>query len=183
MLRVIIFSLMALVAIAFLAHGFGMTPEQIESRILLTDLNIEEGEAYRNAHRHYPGVTELPSGLQVEVLQLGQGVIPTVDDWVEVHYRGLHLDGREFASTWRWDAPVTVPISKTIKGWQEALVAMPEGTKVRLVIPPSLAYGAAGGGPIGPEETLIFEIELLRIVEPPAPMEIDPLQQRVPGLV
>jgi len=182
MLRVILFSLAALVVIAVLARGMGLTPEQVETRILLAELNAEEGDMYRRVNRQREGVAELPSGLQVEVLHLGEGVIPEIDDWVAVHYRGLHLDGREFDTTRRWGEPATVPIEKTIAGWREALVAVPEGSRLRLVIPPALAYGEAGGGAIGPEETLIFEIELLRVVAPPEPAVIEPLQQRVPGL-
>lgn len=182
MLRTIIFSLAALVVLMFVARSCGMTPEQIESRIILADLNVEEGNAYRAANRRREGVVELQGGLQVEMLHLGSGPVPMAHDWVAVHYRGMHIDGRVFEDTRRQGEPAVAPVERTIQGWQQALVAMPVGSRVRLVIPPLQAYGVAGGGPIGPEETLVFELELLEIVEAPKPLERDALQQAVPGL-
>lgn len=183
MLRTIIFSLAALVVLMFVARSCGITPEQVESRILLAELNAEEGDAYRAANRQRQGVVELSGGLQVEVLHLGSGPVPKFDDWVAVHYRGEHIDGRVFEDTRRQGDPAVAPVERTIQGWQQALVAMPVGTRVRLVIPPQQAYGVAGGGPIGPEETLVFDLELLDIVAPPKPRERDALQQAVPGLL
>jgi FKBP-type peptidyl-prolyl cis-trans isomerase FkpA len=182
MLRAILFSLAALVVVALVARSCGLTPEQIESRVLLAELNAEEGAAYRSANRARPGVVELPGGLQVELHTLGDGPLPSADDWVEVHYRGSHIDGRVFEDSFRRAEPAVVPVAKTIAGWQRALLGMPVGSSVRLVIPPQLAYGVTGGGPVGPEETLVFELELRAIVEPPKAPERDALQQRVPGL-
>lgn len=182
MLRTILFSLLALVALALGARGCGVTPEQVEATILLAELNAEEGAAYRSENRRRGGVIELPSGLQLETVRLGDGVVPKIDDWVVVHYRGQHLDGRIFEDSWRRGDPAVVLVSRTIVGWQQALAAMPVGTRVRLVIPPELAYGRAGGGPVGPEETLLFELELLERVDPPQARERDALQQAVPGL-
>ncbi|MGL1832699.1 FKBP-type peptidyl-prolyl cis-trans isomerase [Rhodocyclaceae bacterium SMB388] len=182
MLRAILFSLAALVMVAVFARSCGLTPEQIESRVLLADLNAEEGATYRSANRARPGVIELPDGLQVEFRTVGEGPTPAAEDWVEVHYRGAHIDGRVFEDTFRRGDPAIVPIAKTIAGWQRALVGMPVGSYVRLVIPPQLAYGVVGGGPVGPEETLVFELELRAIVEAPKAEERDALQQRVPGL-
>lgn len=182
MLRVILLSLVALIAVMLVARSCGITPEQIESRILLAELNAEEGGAYRSANRRRAGVVELADGLQVEVIESGSGPQPGPDDWVEFHYRGEHIDGRVFEDSRRRGQPAVVPVERTIPGWQRVLVALPTGSKAKLVIPPELAYGAAGSGPIGPEETLVFELELLAIVKPPEPVERDPSQQAVPGL-
>jgi len=182
MLKTIVFSLLALVALAFGARGCGITPEQVEARVLLAELNSEEGQAYRAGNRSRAPVVELPSGLQIEALRLGDGAMPSPDDWVVVHYRGQHLDGRIFEDSWRRGEPATLPLERAIEGWRQALVLLPEGSLVRLVIPPRLAYGREGGGPIGPEETLVFDVELLAITAPTANPERDPLQQAVPGL-
>jgi FKBP-type peptidyl-prolyl cis-trans isomerase FkpA len=181
-LRTILLSLLALVAVFFVARSCGLTPEQVESQILLAELNEEEGSAFRAANALRPGVLTLPSGLQVEMLRPGNGAVPAEDDWVEVHYRGSHIDGRTFQDSWRSEDPATVLVARTIPGWREALVAVPVGSRVKLVVPPALAYGRAGGGAIGPEETLVFELELLAIVVPEAPPERDELQQPVPNL-
>lgn len=184
MLRVILVSLAALVVVAIVMHSSGLTPGEAERQLLLAELNAEEGAAYRNANRLRPGVLALPDDLQVEVLELGDGAQPHGDDWVQVHYRAAHIDGRVFEDSRRGGEPATVPVNRTIAGWQRVLVDTPVGSRLRLVIPPALAYGRGGGGPVGPEETLVFEIELLAIV--PAPespaTERDPLQQAVPGL-
>ncbi|AHE98820.1 FKBP-type peptidyl-prolyl cis-trans isomerase [Thioalkalivibrio paradoxus] len=182
MLKVILISLLALVFVFLGARSCGLTPEQIEERILLAEMNAEEGLAYRSENERRPGVVVWDNGLQVEVLREGQGTVPDEDDWVQVHYRGWHLDGREFENSWRRNEPATVPIERTIAGWREALVSTPVGTRLRLVVPPELAYGRAGGGRIGPEETLIFELELLAIVMPDPPREIEEWERPVPGL-
>jgi FKBP-type peptidyl-prolyl cis-trans isomerase FkpA len=182
MLRVILFSLVALVFVFLGARACGLTPEQIEDQILLADLNAAEGAAYRAVNRKRDGVVTLTNGLQIEVLREGDGPIPTEDDWVQVHYRGWHVDGREFENSWRKEEPATVTVSGTIPGWQQALVSIPVGTRVKLVLPPELAYGRPGGGIIGPEETLVFELELLAIVEPDRPQERPEWEKPVPGL-
>ncbi len=183
MLRTILFSLAALVVLMFVSREFGIAPGEVEDRLLLADLNAEEGLAYRQKNGARPGVVQLPEGLQVEVLRLGDGQMPALEDWVRVHYRGEHIDGRVFEDTFRSDTAAVFPVDKTILGWQRVLTQMPVGTRARLVIPPPLAYGARGGGAIGPEETLVFELDLLAIVEPPKPVERTPDQQSVPGLL
>jgi FKBP-type peptidyl-prolyl cis-trans isomerase FkpA len=182
MSRVILISLLALAAVYLVARSCGLTPEQMEDRRILAELNAEEGARYLSENRSRPGVVTLPSGVQVEMLREGDGPVPTMVDLVAVHYRGFHLDGREFESSYRRDQPSVVPVERTIPGWREVLADLPVGSHVRLVIPPDQAYGAAGSGVVGPEETLIFELELLGIVEPEAPPEHDPLQDPVPGL-
>jgi FKBP-type peptidyl-prolyl cis-trans isomerase FkpA/FKBP-type peptidyl-prolyl cis-trans isomerase FklB len=182
MLRVILFSLLALFVVFIVAQSLGLTPEQIEDQILLADINAEEGSAYRAANARRPTVVTMANGLQVEVLLAGDGAIPMEDDWVQVHYRGLHVDGREFENSWRKREAATVAVADTIPGWRQALMSIPVGTRVRLVLPPELAYGRPGGGHIGPEETLVFELELLAIVEPEQPRERDEWEKPVPGL-
>lgn len=183
MVKILVFSLLALVALFLAARGMGLTPARMEDRVLLAELNAEEGAAYRSANRRRHGVVELADGLQVEVLELGEGPVPSIDDWVRVHYRGMHIDGRVFEDSRRTGEAAMVPVEKTIPGWRMVLAALPSGSVARLVIPPSLAYGAAGGGPVGPAETLVFELELLAVAEPPEPVRRDPSQQPVPGLV
>lgn len=182
MLKVILFSLLALVMVFLGARSCGLTPEQVEDRILLTELNVEAGDAFRRENAARPGVVTWPSGLQVEVIAEGAGAIPTAEDWVRVHYRGRHIDGREFENSWRRGEPATVTVARTIPGWREVLVEIPVGTHLRLVIPPDLAYGRTGGGVIGPEETLVFELELLAIVQPEVPPEVQEWERPVPGL-
>ncbi len=182
MLRAILYSLAALVMVFITARSCGVTPQQVEDRILLADLNAEEGAAYRARQAASPGTVELPRGLLVELLNAGDGEIPAEDDWVRLHYRGWHIDGREFDNSWRRGEPATLPLERAIAGWREALTAAPVGSRLRLTLPPELAYGRAGAGRIGPEETLVFEVELLAIVEPEAAPEPDPAQQPVPNL-
>lgn len=183
MVKTLVFGLLALVALFLAAGSMGLTPAQMEDRILLAELNAEEGAAFRSANRNREGVVELADGLLVEVLELGGGPVPSIDDWVLVHYRGMHIDGRVFEDSRRAGAATMVPVEKTIPGWRMVLAALPSGSTARLVIPPALAYGAAGGGLIGPAETLVFELQLLAVAEPPEPVRRDPAQQPVPGLV
>lgn len=182
MLKVIIGSLFALVVVWFFADATGLTPQQVEDRMLLAQLNEEAGLAFRQHNAKRPGVIEMGGGLQVEILRQGEGDRPEFEDWISVHYQGSHVDGRLFESTYRLDLPGSVPISRTIPAWQKVLPQVETGTLLRLVVPPDMAYGIGGGGPIGPNETLIFEIELLAILSPPQVIERDALQQPVPGL-
>jgi FKBP-type peptidyl-prolyl cis-trans isomerase FkpA/FKBP-type peptidyl-prolyl cis-trans isomerase FklB len=180
--RIILWSLLTLAMIYFIARGCGLTPEQVESQIMLADLNAEEGAEFQRTNAARPGVMSLPSGLQVEVLVAGDGEIPLVDDWVRLHYQGWHADGREFDNSRRRGEAATVTVGRTIPGWQAALVSMPVGSRVRLVVPPELAYGRPGAGIIGPEETLVFEIELLAILPPDTPIETPEWEKPVPNL-
>jgi len=143
--------------------------------------NAKEGEAYLAANKDKPGVVALPSGLQYKILQEGAGPKPTATDTVECNYRGTLLNGTEFDSSYKRGKPAKFPVSGVIKGWTEALQLMPVGSKWQLVIPASLAYGEAGtprGGPIGPNETLVFEVELLSIEPKPEPK---PVTLQAPG--
>ncbi|MHB8846608.1 MAG: FKBP-type peptidyl-prolyl cis-trans isomerase [Nitrospirota bacterium] len=126
--------------------------------------NRKEGEAYLAENKKKEGVVTLPSGLQYRVLKAGDGKKPTDADTVECNYRGTLINGAEFDSSHRLGAPAAFKVSGVIPGWREALKLMPVGSKWQLVVPPALAYGDRGaGGKIGPNATLIFEIELVAI--------------------
>jgi FKBP-type peptidyl-prolyl cis-trans isomerase len=107
----------------------------------------------------------LPSGLQYKILTEGTGPKPTASDSVKCNYRGTLVNGTEFDSSYKRGQPATFGVGQVIKGWTEALQLMPVGSKWQLVIPSSLAYGERGPGEIGPDATLIFEVELLSIEE------------------
>lgn len=126
--------------------------------------NIEEGKAFLEANAQRGEVTVLPSGLQYEVLQAGEGQKPGATDKVTVHYHGTLIDGTVFDSSVERGQPATFGVNQVISGWTEALQLMPEGSKWKLYIPSDLAYGPRGAGPkIGPYSTLVFEVELLKI--------------------
>ncbi len=122
-----------------------------------------EGEAYLTGNKAKPGVVTLESGLQYEVLQAGEGKKPTLEDTVICQYRGTLVDGTEFDSSYKRGEPASFPVKGVIKGWTEALQLMPVGSKWRIAIPSALAYGPAGTGPIPPNATLLFELELVGI--------------------
>ncbi len=126
--------------------------------------NKKAGDAFLAENRTRDGVTVLPSGLQYRILQKGSGKIPTINDKVECRYKAFHIDGTEFDSS-KLDIPSIFTIKDgVIPGWREALQLMPTGSKWQLVIPPQLAYGDRGvGRNIGPNETMIFEVELIAI--------------------
>jgi len=109
----------------------------------------------------------LESGLQYKVVEAGKGNIPTADDTVVVHYKGTLLDGAEFDSSYKRGQPATFPVKGVIPAWTEALQLMKEGAKWQLFIPSNLAYGERGaGGTIGPNATLLFDVELIEIKKP-----------------
>ena len=127
--------------------------------------NRIEGEKFLTANKEKPGVKVMPSGLQYKVITAGTGPKPKPTDTVEVDYRGTLIDGKEFDSSYKRGKPATFPINGVIKGWQEALQAMKVGAKWQIFVPAKLAYGSHGAGPlIGPNATLIFEVELHKII-------------------
>lgn len=129
-----------------------------------SDANKAAGEAFLAKNRSREGVVSLPSGLQYEVIQAGTGKSPSATDTVEVHYKGTLIDGKEFDSSYKRGQPATFPVNGVIKGWTEALQLMKEGAKWKLYIPSDLAYGSRGAGSdIGPNSTLVFEVELLQV--------------------
>jgi FKBP-type peptidyl-prolyl cis-trans isomerase FklB len=126
--------------------------------------NKQAGDAFMAANKSKEGVVTLPSGLQYKILTAGTGPKPTLSDSVICNYRGTLLDGTEFDSSYKRGQPSTFPVGRVIKGWTEALQIMPVGSKWQLFVPSDLAYGANGaGGQIGPNATLIFEVELISI--------------------
>lgn len=141
--------------------------EQEEKAKQVGETNRKEGEAFLAANKTKEGVVTLPSGLQYKVLTQGTGPKPTASDTVACQYRGTLIDGTEFdSSSKHGPQPITFPVTGVIRGWTEALELMPVGSKWQLFIPPDLAYGERGtGGDIGPNATLIFEIELVSILE------------------
>ncbi len=138
--------------------------EQQEAKNMVAARNAEAGEAYLSSNRQKDGVVELESGLQYRVMEPGDGPNPAPEDTVLVHYRGMLVSGEEFDSSYSRGQPTTLQVSQVIPGWREALALMSPGAKWQVVVPSDLAYGDAGaGGTIGPNETLIFDIELLEI--------------------
>ncbi|MGA2422961.1 MAG: FKBP-type peptidyl-prolyl cis-trans isomerase [Terriglobales bacterium] len=129
--------------------------------------NKSEGDAYLAANKTKEGVVTLPSGLQYKILTAGTGPKPAATDSVLCNYRGTLINGTEFDSSYKRKAPATFGVSQVIKGWTEALQLMPVGSKWQLFIPASLGYGERGEprGGIEPNSTLIFEVELLSIVD------------------
>jgi len=128
------------------------------------DANKKEGEAFLADNKSKEGVIVLPSGLQYKVLKEGNGPKPTATDSVVCNYRGTLINGSEFDSSTKHGGPATFPVNGVIKGWTEALQLMPVGSKWQLFVPSGLAYAERGaGGDIGPNATLIFEVELVSI--------------------
>lgn len=126
--------------------------------------NRRAGEEFLKANAEKEGVVTLDSGLQYKVIEAGNGESPSATDVVTVHYRGTLIDGTVFDSSYDRGQPVSFPLQQVIPGWTEGLQYMKEGGKHELYIPSNLAYGPGGSGPvIGPNETLIFEVELLDI--------------------
>jgi len=150
--------------------------KQQEKMVVEGEANKKVGEAFLAENKTKEGIVTLPSGLQYKILTEGTGPKPTATDTVVCNYKGTLLDNTEFDSSYKRGQPATFPVSGVIKGWTEALQLMPVGSKWQLFIPSELSYGARGGpgGGIGPNATLVFEVELMSIqpkaeVQPPKP--------------
>lgn len=129
--------------------------------------NARKSARFMDQNRAKPGVVQLPSGIQYAVIKRGSGEQPTVRSKVTVNYRGMLIDGTEFDSTWAHGEPVSFPINGVIPGWRDVLPRMHVGDRWKVVIPPRLAYGQQGALPrIGPNEALVFDIELLKVEKP-----------------
>jgi FKBP-type peptidyl-prolyl cis-trans isomerase FkpA len=125
---------------------------------------LEKGKAFLAENATKPGVQQTASGLQYLLIEPGKGKAPAATDTVKVNYRGTLLDGTEFDSSYKRNEPIEFPLNRVIPGWTEGLQLVKEGGKIRLFIPSQLAYGSRGaGGAIGPDETLIFDVELLDV--------------------
>jgi len=141
-----------------------MAKRQTEEAAALTE-NIKKGEEFLAANKAKEGVKVTASGLQYKVITLGTGAKPVATDKVKVHYKGTLLDGTEFDSSYKRGTPAEFPLANVIKGWTEGLQLMPVGSKYEFYIPSELAYGKQGPPSIGPNQALIFEVELLEIVK------------------
>lgn len=138
-----------------------------ESAQKILEKNKQDGEAFLARNKGAKGVKTTASGLQYKVITAGKGKQPTADDMVTVNYRGTLIDGTEFDSSYKRNQPATFPVKGVIPGWTEGLQLMKEGSKWMLYIPSSLAYAERGAGHmIGPNSTLVFEVELLSIKKP-----------------
>jgi FKBP-type peptidyl-prolyl cis-trans isomerase FklB len=166
---------------AMVALQADLRKKQEEKMLVQGEANKKEGEAFLAANKTKDGVVTLPSGLQYKILTEGTGPKPTAADTVVCNYKGTLIDNTEFDSSYKRGQPATFPVSGVIKGWTEALQLMQVGSKWQLFIPSDLAYGARGGpgGGIGPNATLVFEVELMSIqpkaqVQTPTPASPKP---------
>jgi len=125
--------------------------------------NLAEGQEFLAENKSKEGVKTTDSGLQYKVLTMGDGARPAATDTVKVHYKGTLLNGTEFDSSYARNEPISFALNRVIAGWTEGVQLMPVGSKFIFYIAPDLAYGAGGGGPIPPNSTLVFEVELLDI--------------------
>jgi len=140
--------------------------KQAEQDKLLYKDYITQNEEFLTKNKEKSGIMVTPSGLQYEVIKMGTGAKPTSESTVKVHYVGTLIDGTEFDSSIKSNEPAQFPVSGVIAGWTEALQLMPVGSKFRLFIPQELAYGPQQAGEsIKPYSTLVFEVELLEIVQ------------------
>ena len=149
------------------AYFKAMEEKQQAAAAEMAKVNEEAGRQFIEENGKRVEVKTTPSGLQYEVLHEGDGEMPTAEDQVEVHYTGKLLDGTVFDSSVDRGNPVTFGVTQVIPGWVEALQLMKAGSKWRLFIPSQLAYGPNGvpGSPIGPNSTLIFDVELLKVIK------------------
>lgn len=146
-----------------------------EKRQVASAQNKKEGDAFLAENAKKEGVIKTPSGLQYEILTKGSGPIPKDTDRVQVNYSGKLLDGTEFDSSYQRGKPSTFAVKGVIPGWTEALLMMPVGSKWRIVVPSELAYKEHGAGQkIGPNATLVFEIELVAIGDSPVESGVGP---------
>jgi FKBP-type peptidyl-prolyl cis-trans isomerase FklB len=135
-----------------------------QQRQMAADKNLKKGQDFLAANKDKDGIVTLDNGMQYKVLKKGSGDKPGAEDTVEVNYHGTLIDGTVFDSSYDRGEAVSFPVNRVIKGWQEILPMMSEGAKWKVFIPSELAYGERGAGAsIGPNETLIFDIELLAI--------------------
>ena len=137
--------------------------EQTAQQAVAGETNLVTGQKFLAENATKEGVQTTASGLQYKVETMGTGSKPVATDTVKVHYRGTLLDGTEFDSSYARNEPISFGLNRVITGWTEGVQLMPVGSKFMFYIAPDLAYGEGGGGPIPPNSTLIFEVELLDI--------------------
>ena len=146
------------------AYQKELRDKHLQAMKVATEINKKEGDAFMAENKKKEGIVTLPSGLQYKILKAGKGKKPKDADTVECRYRGTLINGTEFDNSERTGKPATFKVAGVIPGWTEALKLMPVGSKWQLFVPAELAYGNRGAGAqIGPNATLIFEVELLAI--------------------
>jgi FKBP-type peptidyl-prolyl cis-trans isomerase len=153
---------------ALMAFGQEMRTKAAEKLKVQGEENKKKGEEFLKANETKEGVKKTASGLQYKVITEGTGAVPKATDTVKVHYKGTLIDGKEFDSSYKRGEPVEFPVNGVIAGWTEALQLMKVGSKYQLFIPTALAYGENAPPSIGPNQVLIFDVELLDIVKPEA---------------
>lgn len=145
-------------------NTMGITDKLFQMKNEKASANLKAGQDFLEANKLKPGIVALPSGLQYEIITEGKGAKPSAASNVTCHYHGTLIDGTVFDSSVKRAQPATFPLNRVIKGWTEGLQLMPLGSKWRFFIPPQMAYGdRQTGSVIGPNSTLIFEVELLEI--------------------
>jgi FKBP-type peptidyl-prolyl cis-trans isomerase len=149
----------------FMAFNQKVVTEQNRLRTVAAEENTLEGEEFLQENATREGVTVTESGLQYEVLSEGDGPRPGADDQVRIHYKGTLIDGTQFDSSYDRGEPTEFGVSGVIRGFSEGLQLMSVGSHYKFYIPSEIGYGSGGQGQIGPNETLIFEVELLEILE------------------
>ena len=166
---------------ALTAFSGEMKKKQEAELAVVAAANEKQGQAFLAANKAKQGVVTLPSGLEYKILTPGTGPKPAPEDTILCNYRGTLIDGKEFDSSYKRGQPTAIPVGGVIKGWTEALQLMPVGSKWQLFIPSELAYGPRAAGPdIGPNSTLIFEVELISIQPKEAPKDAAPQPQAAP---
>jgi FKBP-type peptidyl-prolyl cis-trans isomerase len=139
----------------------------MEERKKQGEVNKEKGKAFLEENKTKEGIVTTESGLQYKILEKGTGGSPRPTDTVKCHYKGTTIEGKEFDSSYGREEPATFALNRVIKGWTEGLQLMKEGGKWQFFVPSELAYGERGAGQnIGPNEVLVFDVELIEIVKP-----------------
>ena len=139
--------------------------EQADAFQKLGEENQKKYEEFLAANKAKRGIVTLPSGIQYRVIEEGDGARPTMESTVKVHYRGSKINGHEFDSSFARGVPEQFTVNSVLKGWQEVLPLMKTGATWQIFVPPELAFGARGNPPVGPNETLIFDLKLVEIVQ------------------
>lgn len=165
---------------AMMAFQQSMMEKQQTAARIAGEKKEKEGTEFLAANAKKDSVKVLASGLQYKILREGTGAMPTANDTVTTHYRGRLLDGKVFDESYSRGEPISFPVTGVIKGWTEALQLMKVGSKWELYIPASLAYGERGAGQmIGPNETLVFEVELIAVKQGPTEQPVMAPQEPV----
>jgi len=139
--------------------------EQLEAFQKLAAENLEKSESFLEENKSKTGIVVMPSGVQYRVIEEGEGPRPQLDSTVRVHYRGSKMDGREFDSSFARGVPEEFTVNAVLKGWQEVLPLMKQGSTWQIFVPPELAFGQRGNPPVGPNEALMFDLKLIEIIE------------------